>query len=90
MSFTLLFAKGIRNNLKSSSQGNTAEGWGTIRVLGHTGQGYRKWSGDDGTPGLCEIKALAEAKRAWAVGTVSPATLSRQRIKHREQDIILE
>lgn len=39
---------------------------------------------------LCEIKALAEAKRAWAVGAVSPATLSRQRIKHREQDIILE
>ena len=46
--------------------------------------------GAGGTAGLCEIKALAEARRAWAVGAVSPATLSRQRIKHREQDIILE
>jgi len=43
-----------------------------------------------GTSGPCRIKAVAEARRAWAVGAAASGNLLKQRLEHREQDIILE
>ena len=36
------------------------------------------------------IRTLTETRRTWAVGAEAPGTLSRQRLEHREQDILLE
>lgn len=82
MFFTLLLTQIIRKNLKYNSQGRTAERTGNIQVLRGPGQGCRD--------GACGIKAPAEARRMWAVGAAAPGTLSRQRLRHRGQDIILE
>lgn len=46
--------------------------------------------GAGGTAGPCERKAVAEARGAWAAGAAASGSLSKQRLEHREQDVILE
>ena len=48
------------------------------------------WGGTGGTPGPRGIRTLTEIRRIWTVGSEAPGTLSRQRLEHREQDILLE
>ena len=53
-------------------------GQNSCRGLSHSEQGYRNWGRAGGTPGPCGKKALAEARKTWAMGAVSPGTLSRR------------
>ena len=73
-----------------NSQGRTAE-----RMEHHSGPqppraGLQGWGGAGGTPGPCGIRTLTETRRTWAVGAEAPGILPRQRLEHREQDILLE